>query len=319
MTPAHIRSALRIPDWCAGLLDELAAIERPRAFDLPRDDAARDLLARLDVPYEFIGEIVETMPTPESAEAWWLLERLHHRLLGKQLHRTPWPAPSDDPLVRWFRLYPVLGAIPEALRRHAQRGVPERVSWDTLSDIGTGIRWHVRRHGHGGFAREAAWISQHVRGGFYRLGRLQFNFSKLAFDAGPCSEGEDVLGVHIPAIGPLDPTSCDESFREAPAFFARHFPERADRVATCGSWLLDEQLAEYLPATSNIIKFQRRFDLAPTSHPGDDDVQSFVFGRVPATLDEVPQRTTLERTVVAHLRSGRHWAVRDGWIELPAR
>ena len=57
--------------------------------------------------------------------------------------------------------------------------------------------------------------------------------------------------------------ACDASFAWAPRFFARHFPEDDYRVATCGSWLLDEQLAEYLPETSNIVQFQRRFRLVP--------------------------------------------------------
>jgi hypothetical protein len=49
---------------------------------------------------------------------------------------------------------------------------------------------------------------------------------------------------------------------------------------------------------------------------GDRAVFEFVFRRVRPSLDELPQRTTLERAVVTHLRSGRHWQSRLGWIAL---
>jgi hypothetical protein len=83
-------------------------------------------------------------------------------------------------------------------------------------------------------------------------------------------------------------------------------------------WLLDEQLAEYLPADSNIVRFQRRFTLvAGESWPADDEIVQFVFGRPrPASLDSLRQRTTLERAIVQHLREGRHWYGRLGWTYL---
>ena len=88
-------------------------------------------------------------------------------------------------------------------------------------------------------------------------------------------------------------------------------------MGTCGSWLMDEQLAEYLPSDSNILRFQRRFTIdSGWSVQGDDDVVRFVFGQLPDTLDELPQRTTLQRAVVQHLRDGRHWYIRQGWLAL---
>jgi hypothetical protein len=163
-------------------------------------------------------------------------------------------------------------------------------------------------------------MAQHFRGGIFLLGRLQFNFTTVVFDPPPgarFAKDEPCLGVHIPALGPLTPEACDASFEQARAFFPAHFPERKDKVATCGSWLLDPQLAEYLPEDSNIIRFQRRFTPALRwSLPGDDDVIRFVFGYVPDSIEDLPQTTTMERAAVAHIASGRHWEVRNGWVEL---
>src|SRR5262249_22697493 len=88
-------------------------------------------------------------------------------------------------------------------------------------------------------------------------------------------------------------------------------------VATCTSWLLDEQLSEYLPAGSNIMRFAQRFELVPGSLNYDEGILNFVFGAgLKKELDDLPQRTTLERAVVEHIRSGRHWRLRTGWLSL---
>ena len=103
-------------------------------------------------------------------------------------------------------------------------------------------------------------------------------------------------------------------------------PEHPIDTGTCDSWLLDPQLAEYLPATSNIVAFQRRFTL--TDQPpdeqvidgrtrGDRSVLEFVFRSPGTPLDRLPQRTALERAAVTHLKAGRHWTQRLGTLALP--
>ena len=84
----------------------------------------------------------------------------------------------------------------------------------------------------------------------------------------------------------------------------------------CYSWLLDDQLAEYLDERSNIIRFQRRFRIVGEGSNGDAEILRFVFKRIAPDIDELPQRTKLERAIVAHLRAGRHWRNRTGWLPL---
>jgi hypothetical protein len=126
-----------------------------------------------------------------------------------------------------------------------------------------------------------------------------------------------VLSVHIPGFcGPFPPEVCEASFDLAREFFPRHFPEETYRFAVCKSWLLDRQLADYLPETSNIVQFQRRFQLAYAPEPDNHDTLDFVFRAPGRPLDELPQDTALQRAVVSHIRAGNSWAVSMGWLEL---
>ena len=321
----RVRNRLTFADDQLDSLARVAAIDPvPGEFVLPSPDEARDLLQSLGVAADAVDEAVGAMPSPYvDPEVWWLLERLYRELITRDDRGGPlwwpYPVPGDDPLSRYFQLYVFLAALPHARRVHIDRGVPDDVSWATLADVALSVEWFRRRNGKPGF-NSAFWMCQHFRGGIFLLGRLQFNFTTVVFDPGPgmrFAKGDSCLGVHIPALGPLTPTACDESFERARAFFPEHFPERTDRVATCGSWLLDPQLAEYLPAESNIIRFQRRFKPAPDwAEPGNDDVIRFVFGYIPESLDDLPQTTTLERAAVAHIKSGRQWKVCNGWVDL---
>jgi hypothetical protein len=86
-------------------------------------------------------------------------------------------------------------------------------------------------------------------------------------------------------------------------------------VQYCISWLLDPQLLEYLPATSNIVAFQRMFRIGPTKDDeGDASVRKFVFGNAAEPAADLPQGSSLERAAVAHWTAGRHWRVHVGRV-----
>jgi len=310
-------------------LGQLEATAPPpgQPFELPPPDQAADLLAQLQVAPEDIAPIIESMPSPQANPAeWWLLERCYNELIGDMGgfdQIPPWPAVPKErgPLCRLLYLYVFLAATPIVRRWHAARGIADDISWATLADLGTCVRNYRMAHGQTGFD-QLFWLTYHYRGGIYRLGRLQFGRWRISFDpaaaglGGAFRAGDPALGVHIPGDGGLTPEACDTSFAQARPFYERHFPSEQYRIAECNSWLLDEQLAEYLPADSNIVRFQRRFTVvAGERWPADDEIVQFVFGRPrPASLDSLPKRTTLERAIVQHLREGRHWYGRLGWM-----
>jgi hypothetical protein len=258
---------------------------------------------------------------------WWLLERCHSRIvsdLGGISEVTPWPSLPRrlGALGRFFYVYVLLAAVPDVRRWHQQRNIADDVSWATLADLGRHLAIYRRRNGEGGFDR-LLWLRSHFRGALYQLGRLQFCRSRIMYEAAllerlpvPFRHGDPALEVHIPEQGPLTQAACDRSLRWARDFFPRHFSAERYGVATCTSWLLDDQLASYLEPDSNIIQFQRRFSLLPGSSDGDEDILIFVFDRTAPALDELPQRTNLQRAIVDHLRAGHRWKVRTGWLQL---
>jgi hypothetical protein len=314
---------------------------------LPVGEAAEALLREIGVDEPDLGVILAELPhAPRSAAErgsasgnqalWWLLERGYHAVLrdiGQPGAITRWPSlPAHLGLAgRCFWIWVYLAAVPALRCWHQQRGVDDEVSRRTIADLGRHIRLHRLRTGRVGFD-EQFWFSLHFRGELFELGRLQFNPYPLTtgpegplfwYDAAAIASlgdgfrpGDPALGVHIPESGPLTPAACDASFDAATEFFARVFPAQTYRVATCTSWLMDDQLLDYLDADSNIVRFQRRFDLVPGASDNDAAPFKFVFHRQLADLDQIEPRTRLEHAILNHLAAGKHWRTRTGAVRL---
>jgi hypothetical protein len=308
-------------------LGELERAGEPRdELAVPSADAAATQLRHLGVPELDAAEIVAGLSDLQRNPALsWLVRRCAERTVADMGGFRPgasWPELPEE-WGRYFYVYVFLAVLPYVRAYHQERGIPDDISWSTLAALGSAVESHRQRLGVGGLDTPF-WIDLYFRGGIYLLGRLGFNRGDLGFLASsvraaglPYQESEPALGVHAAPTGPLDPAACDASFALAAEFFARHFPEERYRLARCGSWILDRQLTEYLPADSNIIRFQRRFHLAAKTVDGDADILSRIFGAAPDTdLTTLPRRTTLQRAVIDHLRTGHQWHITFGWLEL---
>lgn len=184
--------------------------------------------------------------------------------------------------------------LPEVRAKHRALGLTGEESDATLRDV---LRAHEVR-GETPFS-DVEWIEVVWSGRLAELGRLQFE-----------SRDGSVLAVHIPESGPLTPAACDASFARAREVFPDH------RLASCHSWLLDPALADVLPGDSNIVRFQRRFELRDEGGEANEDVLRFVFHTSDPDLDKLSPRTTLERALVERMRDGRSWCAPTGVTSL---
>lgn len=286
---------------------------------LPRGTALRAACREIRVPDVFVEPLVaaaeETARRPSLlrllAHGRWMLRHEVPRL-GNWL--VPWGSlPVELGLAgRLFHPLVFLADLPRARRGHEALGVPEEVSIHTLSDLGLHLRHYHRMYGRFGF-EEAAWESLHFTGRIFRLGRLQFEMGSWRVPVAPqercpLAPGSALLDLHITDDGPLDFDACEESIARARAFFPRHFPDFRFEAMGCWSWLLDPQLEDYLPESSNIRRFQSRFRRVKTAERHDGQAVKFVFRPHPDTpLDALPQNTSLQRAIVSHVRAGRDW------------
>ena len=233
--------------------------------------------------------------------------------------------PDGDPaVVAYLPVVAFAEVLPATLAWAEGVGVAPAMTAATLRDVGRMLRRNRIWFGRAGLSDElAGWLPRHLIGSILEIGRLQHERATpglrtsgwLLAEGADWSPGELAVNLHIPESGPLHPAAVRESLRAGRTVLRKRFPEHRLRVRYCISWVLDPQLLEYLPGSSNIAAFQQMFAIGPAKDDdGDASVRKFVFGNAAAPVEALPQRSTLERAVVAHWRAGRNWRVHVGRV-----
>ncbi len=302
----------------------------PAPLVMPVGGDLQSALAYLDIPQDDVETIVQLRPEfDHDVDLRWLLDRAVHSILLRMdtFDSPPGFHPLPDalgPIAPFFYVYVYVQMLPFTLELHRRHGISNEISRATIADIGRNMLVHRKRHGTHGLA-SPDWLTLHPRGMIYQLDRLQFERALIGKRTGdaiaaaglPFKSGDPALSIHIPDfMGPMTDEACKASFNQARAFFGEHFPDEDYHIAVCNSWLLDPQLADYLPAESNTMKFQQRFTEIRPSEWNNDGPIRFVFGPTETPLEELPQLTSIQRAVVGHIKAGKDWHGGQGWLTL---
>lgn len=221
----------------------------------------------------------------------------------------PHPVGTDFPL-----LVALVAVAPLTQAELVRRGLPDDLAWRSVSDLGQQVHIHRKVHGAFGFGARG-WSAANLGGSHVWLGRLQYTLEDDPVHG-------RVLGVHIPETGPLAPALVDESLALAARLGPALYPERPIAGFVCTSWLLDADLLARLAPDSNLARFGARFTPFGAPYPGTGDALYFGFHRGDRSggdvdPDALPQDTSLQRAIVAQLRTRVGVRVASGWLPFP--
>lgn len=162
--------------------------------------------------------------------------------------------------------------------QYKEAGIDEKILLDTLGDIVLWLNAWSEVKGEM-YLGEIHWLVRHMKMKIFRLGALEF-FPAKTYCTCPelgLKEGDNVVEIHIPAGTGFSPEACKEAINEATKFFAKYYPDFKYNHYTCRSWLLDTELNKFLKEESNIIKFQKAFDILPDKHKESYSALKFIF------------------------------------------
>lgn len=161
----------------------------------------------------------------------------------------------------WDLLY-ALSRCDALEQKYIEKGIPKNILLDTLGDL---VVWSENQylvHGTVGLS-DAGWLEGHLNFKLFRLGRLQFKLEQAICSSKKydLKEGDPVLEIHIPQGEPMHMEDVHAAYRQAKEFFSLYFPDFGYKYFTCGSWLLDHHMKDFLRESSNILKFGKEFDI----------------------------------------------------------
>ena len=146
----------------------------------------------------------------------------------------------------------------------------------------------------------------------FQLGRLQYNYSQhigdeVTIDNFVISEGDNVVGCHIPSSGPLLQEDVVDSLKRAYEFF---YDKRKNGIliVECFSWFFCPNYVEIFKENAkNIYSFTQNFHVY---YAYDSDVFNDiwrVFGVEPDdyNADELKEDTRLQKAFKKHIKEGK--------------
>ena len=278
---------------------------------------------RTDLALDYLGiaeedrrECQALIEGPISPAAQIVQEFLSSRL-GSADSSVPELGTPQAPVTERDWLEAMVRFVPAILAWHAEKDIPDAITRDTLADFGRNMA--INRRVHGRFGMDTyKWLANVFAGRIFQLGRLQYLIHQPSAQIPGTTDGEWVLGVHIPEDGGLSTQSVSESLALAGSFFATHFPAQPVRIANCESWLLDPYLSAHIDPWSNIFRFAALFTPYGTPRDEPTDAVYFTFRtRSMDNLDQLPRATALQRVVLERIAAGGAWQLGFGYLVLP--
>lgn len=237
------------------------------------------------------GLPIEELTEPETAAAAW-------KTAAAQL-----PAWQEDNGM--VQLAVMLAAVCQTEKRYRREDIPAEVFLSTMDCFRRFLEETHARTGQWAFDR-GFWTWRQTGGLLFRLGTLEFEYRRIR--PGPRPAGLEaeapVLSVHIPSDAVLGREELDESYSIVRQFFSQEklCPWGKPKAVVCGSWLLAPALNGLLPEDSGIWRFARDYRLYDVDEE-DQEFYEWLFGGC-KPMEELPERTSLQRAVKAHLAAG---------------
>ena len=195
-------------------------------------------------------------------------------------------------------LYCMLKAAEISWEKYQEQGIEGKVFDDTMKCFARFKEEHKESYGVYGFDRDF-WTGRQLSLQLFRLGELEYEKAEE-------ENGERYISIHIPSDAVLEPEKIQESLAREKAFWDKQDPFWNSVPYKCCSWLLSPALKELLGENSRILKFQEMFTVTQVFKERDGFME-WVFKRKDIPLDQLPEETSLQRNMKAHLLSG-------GWV-----
>ena len=182
------------------------------------------------------------------------------------------------------------------------KDLPEDIWLATMACFTRFVKEHHESMGNFAFDR-GFWTTRQIGAKLFRIGELEYELKE--------TEDKDMprmISLHIPSDARMTADRLNDSVARAKEFLKTYFPEWATLPMRCHSWLLSPALKSLLDEDSNILRFQRAFDLDYEERESDEELR-WVYKLIGdqqknVDLTKLPEDTSLQRRMKVYLLEG---------------
>lgn len=212
---------------------------------------------------------------------------------------------------------------------YKSRGIPDRIYFDTMTDITVWVNTLKREENIDGL-KNIGWLYNHFKFELFKIGRMQYQFYRTNYlisgvplrkiSSLTVKNHRKVLNIHIPEGGQLNLDECRKSLDGAYEFFRKYFPEYKFHGFVCDSWLLDPNNALFMDNDRNIVKFSELFDTVVRTKQNSFEIVKRLWGKDIKFADEIKdfaENTDLQRRTKKYILDGGKTGNGYGTIKIP--
>lgn len=190
-------------------------------------------------------------------------------------------------------LVELLRAACETYDRYMALGIPEKIFVRTMEFCTRFIERNKEIHGYYAFLW-GWWFPRQLAMREFRIEALEFEFTE---------QEKKRIFIHIPSDADMRPISVQKTFDAFRDFLHRYYPAWENADWYCDSWMLSPALDKLLDKTSNILAFQRLFEVESWD-PESMAVLDWVYPMDSGDAEALSTGTSLQKKMKAFLLDG---------------
>lgn len=254
----------------------------------------QELYYLIDLPPGIIKRLGRIREEINLTETDSYLEQLLDGKTAAQAYRSLKTLFSED-TDNFKMLYCQLECARRVFTRYQDKHIPQMIYTDTMKCFTRFLAECEKKNGRMFFDR-GWWTYRQISMCLFRIGELEYEFRERG--------GENVIDIHIPSDADLSEKAVEHSLMQAALFFKTYYNSYRYDKYTCDSWLISPALKPLLSEKSNILSFQKRFQIMQ-ENPDDKEYIEWLF-QVPIDTDyqKLPAATSLQKKVKELLLHG---------------
>ena len=198
-------------------------------------------------------------------------------------------------------LYIHLKAACLSFEKYTAKGISTEIFKETMKCFSRFINEHNESYGRIGFDR-AFWTYRQLSLQLFRIGQLEYEIISPEESA-----------IHIPSDADISLDKCRDSFETYCIFIKKTFGFVPQKFSL-DSWLISPALDDILEPTSKIIIFKNCFEIQEWNKDSEEFKQ-WIFGKDNISIEEMPEKTSLQRKTKALLQNGGKFGTAKGILK----
>ena len=261
-----------------------------------------ELYKKIELPLEMVEQLVQIEKEFSLIDVeQFLQEMVQQETAEKAYNELLAYLKEDKGSMRM--LYCQLECARRTYEKYKQLQISEKIYIDTMKCFARFANECKERNGAYFFDR-GWWTYRQISMKLFRIGALEYELCQ--------KEGKFMISMHIPSDAIFRTVQVDNSLKEAKEFLHKFYPLYDNVVFFCHSWLLSPALKHLLSEESNILNFQKRFQITKVDEEANDFLEWLFQSPEDVMYEQLREHTSLQRKAKKWLLDGKKIGVAYG-------